>query len=891
MELKDYQESVLGRLSAYLKVLKEKREDALALSESRKSRGLPARWTSGDFNFCARAWDELNEQNLLPLISRKILPKSEALFIPKWKEQVPPSHKDRFSGINRPIPNVCLKVPTGGGKTLLAASSIERINTDFFERNNGFVLWIVPSETIYKQTLKALFDRESLYRQILDRAAAGKGKIKILQKTDSFHPSDVKNCLCVMLLMLQSAGRQSKETLRIFKDSGKFPYFFPEIDDYHGNQKLIETCPNLDVYEIKGADLAGGLKKTALKHSLGNVLKLVQPITIIDEGHRAYTEKAKNALTGFNPRFILELSATPNKKSHESNVLVSVSGAELKKEEMIKLPVNIYSLKNKDWKKALAKGCELLHKISKDAEKLQTKESRFIRPVQLIRVERTGNDQREKRFIHAEDAREYLIKNFSVDPAEIKVKSASKDELKDEDLLSEYSCVRHIITKEALKEGWDCPFAYILTILSKTKAPVAVEQMIGRVLRQPETKRTGIESLNQSYVVCMDQDTAGAVEGVRKGLENEGMDGLAGEIKISGSAEERPFVKKALVRRRKPFRGLKIFLPKVLCKKDGGLKELSYEEDLLFNIDWSKMKLNQKPALDEKIPDISHTQVDIKKRMELISSFHGSEEEEPPEDFDMDFGFLCARLSDIMPNPWDAGVTVTKALSSLKRKYGKERVYSNRFYILDCLRNDLQNQVSGKTEKIFRKKLKNREIIFKLVSAGDPDLNWEMAETLNLSVSKTGKPLRRQDDRDLQLSLFEDVYKEEFKFNDLEKKVAWYLDEEAAIKWRHRIIERQDWFLQGWQKNKIYPDFLVCVRSSERRASFSVLETKGPHLTGNPDTEYKRKLFELFTEYSRKSIDAGTVEIQDQKMTFDLIFQNEQREALNKIFRTGLHHT
>ncbi len=878
MELKDYQEGVLERLSLYLNALKEKKQDALALAESRKSRKLPVHWTSGDFNYCQRAWEELNEKRLLPLINRKIIDKNEALFIPKSQEMTLASYKSRVSGMDRPVPNICLKVPTGGGKTILGAASVERINMDFFERNKGFVLWVVPSDSIYKQTLKALSDRESLYRQILDRSSLG--KVKILQKTDSFHPQDIKDYLCIMLLMLQSAGRQTKETLRMFRDSGKFPYFFPELDDYHENKKLLNICPNLDSY-----GLSSGGDNLSIKHSLGNVLKLIQPLIVIDEGHRAYAEKAKSALTDLNPRFILELSATPNKKEHHSNVLVSVSGGALKKEEMIKLPINIFNLESKDWKKALAKGHETLRKLSKNATKLQTKENRYVRPIMLIRAERTGKDQREKRFVHSEDVREYLIKNFDVDPLEIRVKSAVRDELGNEDLLSEYSKVKYIITKEALKEGWDCPFAYVLTILSKTKAPVAIEQMIGRVLRQPHTRKTSIESFNQCYIICMDQDVAQAVEGVRRGLQNEGMDGLAGDIKFLDTKQK--IRKQVKIKRRKPFRGLQIFLPKVLYRSGEKLRLFSYEKDLLYNINWSKLKFNKDVPLDNKTSDISHTQVDIKEQLELISSYQGREEESA-ESLDMNFGFLCSRLSDIIPNPWDASAILNKALSFLKKKIEAKSARANIFYILDFLRNNFQEQISQKTEKIFREKLKNHEIIFKLVSAGDSDLNWEMAETLNLSVSSKSPVLRRQNDTDLQLSLFEDIYKEEFKFNDLEKKVAWYLDEDSAIKWWHRIIERQDWHLQGWQKNKIYPDFLVCVKSSKNgSASFSILETKGRHLMGNPDTEYKRKLFDLFTEYSKKSIDSGTIEIQDQKMTFDLILQNEWREALNKVFRTG----
>ena len=872
MELKSYQEAVLERLSRYLDVLKEKKQDVLDLEKARQNRNPPALvdWSLSDFNFCQKTWDELNEQKLLPLM------------MSKDGRLIPPPYQNRKSGLNHPIPNICLKVPTGGGKTLLGAAGVERINVDFFKQNTGFVLWVVPSDAIYQQTLKALSDRESLYRQTLDRASFG--RVKILQKTDSFHPEDINQSLCVMLLMLQSAGRQSKETLRMFKDSGRFPYFFPEIDDYHTNKKLLSEYKNLETYNNFDNTISSNI---SIKHSLGNVLKLIQPLIVIDEGHRAYSEKAKETLTGFNPRFILELSATPNKKEHHSNVLVSVSGEQLKKEEMIKLPINIYNLENKDWKKTLAKGHEVLQKLSKDSTKLKKIDNHYIRPIMLIRVERTGNDQREKHFIHSEDVREYLIKNFNIDTTQIKVKSASKDELKNEDLLSEYSKVQYIITKEALKEGWDCPFAYILTILSKTQAPVAIEQMIGRVLRQPATKRTSIKSLNQCYVICIDQDVAIAVEKIKKGLQNEGMDGLAGDIQTLDNTQK---IKSTIkIKRRNPFRNLKIFLPKVLHKSEKTFRELNYEGDLLYYIDWSSLKLNTDISLDDRDQEISHTQVDIKthtQHTKLISSDYGSTKE-VLENPDMDFSFMCQRFSDIIPNPWNVSVIIDKMLSSLKKKYGKEKIYKNRFYILDILRKDFHKQISQKTEKLFREKLKKNEILFKLISSGDPDLNWEMAKTLSLSISKNSSVLRKRNNKSLQLSFFEDIYEEEFKFNNLEKNIAWYLDENEAIKWWHRILEKQDWHLQGWQRNKIYPDFLVCLKSSENgKASLSVLETKGQHLLGNIDTEYKKKLFDLFTAYSDQAIDSGSIEIQDQKMTFDLVLEHEWQEALNKALQT-----
>ena len=81
--------------------------------------------------------------------------------------------------------------------------------------------------------------------------------------------------------------------------------------------------------------------------------------------------------------------------------------------------------------------------------------------------------------------------------------------------------MRYIITKEALQEGWDCPFAYVLALLDKTTASTAMTQMVGRVLRQPDTVSTSIQSLNECYVFCFDQDVQTAVDNVRKGLEEE----------------------------------------------------------------------------------------------------------------------------------------------------------------------------------------------------------------------------------------------------------------------------------------------------------------------------------------------------------------------------------
>jgi len=229
------------------------------------------------------------------------------------------AYTGKKDGLDRPLPSFCLKVPTGGGKTFLAVKAIDLINTGYLKSQTGLVLWIVPTTQIYRQTIKSLRNRDHPYRQHLDIASGG--RTVILEKTDRFTPLDVEENLVVLMLMLQSAGRKSKEVLRIFKDSGGFADFFPDEDNVEGNSDLLDKVSNLDTFESES-----GFWGKQIKTSLGNTFRLLNPIVILDEGHKAYSEIAQDTLRGFNPCMVVELSATPPKAS---NVLVDITGIEL----------------------------------------------------------------------------------------------------------------------------------------------------------------------------------------------------------------------------------------------------------------------------------------------------------------------------------------------------------------------------------------------------------------------------------------------------------------------------------------------------------------------------------------------------------------------------------
>jgi len=881
VELKEYQQGVLQKVDRYLGILTEKREDAEAFVEFQKSRNKEVELA----DYCRDAWDHMNHERMLPYLRDK----DGNSFVAPWLS--------RRDGLHRAIPNICLKVPTGGGKTLLAACTLERIQTDYFKRQTGFVLWVVPSDAIYRQTWKQLANREHPYRQILERASGG--RVKLLEKGDAFSQRDVEGQLCVMLLMLPSAARKSKETLRLFRDSGRFTSFFPLEDDSDANGQLLDVVRNLDINDLADQGWMQGIVPGSLsiKQSLGNVLRLIGPVVVIDEGHKAYSDTARDTLCGFNPRFIVELSATPNTQGkHQSNVLVNVPGADLKDEEMIKLPINVINEDKGGWKHTLTVSHAKLDELSRNSDSLQAETGRYIRPIMLVRVERTGKEQRDTAFVHAEDVREYLLEKLGAQEEEIRLKTSEKDELGNEDLLAKTCPVRFIITKDALREGWDCPFAYILAILSKTTANTALTQLIGRVLRQPHARLTGHAALDECYVFTFDQDVREAVNGVRRGLEDEGMGDLAASVKASGSdGGTKRMTRRETIGRRDAFKKVPaIFLPRVLHrdeKASEGYRVLDYDRDILGYLNWEDFRFVSVDSVsveaDEKLKrtiariDIDRTE---KQKGKTLLDFIQEKVEGLPEE-GLDISFLVRQLLDVIPNPWQGMRILSETLNTLRsRGVSEEKLYANRLDLLKSIKLDLREQVERKAEELFRQKLETGDIALKLVTSRNPELNWVLAKTLEIAVSEDDRILYRKDGEILGKCLFEKVYQRDF--NQLEKETAWYLDSRDCVYWWHRIaVNQQSYELQGWQRHRVYPDLLACLHGTEKgKFRFSVLETKGEHLKGNDDTEYKRKLFELLTAHANTAIHAGQFELweENQGMTFTLLMEDSWKEELAK---------
>ncbi|PCH68924.1 MAG: restriction endonuclease subunit R [Bacteroidetes bacterium] len=838
MELKEYQKKVTEKLKDYLSALSEfagKYEKAIEFDPE----------MAMDYNFPRKAWEK----------------------------SVGNIYHSNTNGIGEPLPELYLKVPTGGGKTFLACHTIDLVNKTYLKKQAGLVLWIVPTSQIYRQTLASLRNREHPYRQVLDISSGGRTLIK--EKTDHFNRLDVEENLVILMLMLPSANRQNKETLKIFQDSGAFTDFFPPEDNYEGNEDLLKQIPNLDFFGEK--DEAFG---RTLKTSMGNTLKVLQPIIIIDEGHKAFSDNARNTIRNFNPKMLIELSATPPKKT---NKLVEITGRELNEEEMIKLDIHLTNKSSLDWKDTMLCSVEKRKQLEKKAYEYEQNTGTYIRPINLIQVENTGKDQRTGKSIHSEDVKEFLMKQCNIPERHIAIKSSDKDDIKDDDLFAQDCEIRYIITKYALQEGWDCSFAYILTILTNPSSQTGITQLIGRILRQPFARKTKVKDLDECYVYTFRQNAADLVQGIKGNLESEGLGDIAGRISMDGGDETNGNVlAEKVMQYRDPFKKYegKIYLPKFVIQEKDSWRDIIFEADILSEIDWLSINL-------DALKEVSLSNI-RRKEQELIIGLSEEEQElleekgriEKTGKLEIDDVFLTRQILDIIPNPWVGHELGKKALQIFFKRYDKDTVSANFVFIIEELKKVLEKERNRLAEEVFIKLIKNKKLCFFLITDKG---GFKIPPRIKV---RSNKQLVRDDNTPVQKNLFD--YVPEENVNELERAVAIYLDQQENLLWWYRNMSKQDYHIQGWKKNKIYPDFIASKINKENKNEYGevyVLETKGLHLK-NEDTKYKQDVFALCNELgTKKTWKELNLDFPDKKVEFQVIFDNEWENKVNKIFQ------
>lgn len=382
------------------------------------------------------------------------------------------------------VPHICFKIPTAGGKTFIACNAIKIIYDAFHYNSNKAVVWLVPSITILDQTIKNLKDSNHPYRQKIN--AQFGNRVAVFDKAEllggtGLNPGSIQEQLNILVLSFDSLRAKNKEERKVFQENSNLQSFALLL----GNDEDI---------------------------SLMRVIQSLNPVVIIDESHNAESDLSIDMIKNLNPCFILDLTATPRRNS---NIISFVDAIELKKANMVKLPVIIYNHNDKE--EVINSALQLQHKLELQAKEEQKKGGLYIRPIVLFQAQ-PKNAEDNTTF---EKLKETLIK-LQIPEDQIKIKTANINELKGIDLMSTDCPVRYIITVNALKEGWDCPFAYILASLADKSSSVDVEQILGRVLRQPYVTKHQFPLLNLCYVLTASGKFLETLDNIVKGLNKAG---------------------------------------------------------------------------------------------------------------------------------------------------------------------------------------------------------------------------------------------------------------------------------------------------------------------------------------------------------------------------------
>lgn len=678
---------------------------------------------------------------------------------------------------NPETPFVCLKVPTGGGKTLIASCTVSLLYDSLLtdKDETGVVLWLTPSETIRSQTLRALKDQNHPYRKVLESGFSKPVSVLSNEEALKVRPDQVRDGVCVIVSTMQAMKREDKEGLKAYEENGYLQSHF-----------------------------TGEEEKSGVTFSLFEVIRRSRPLVIADEGHNYGTELSVDLLGSLNPSFVLELTATPAKGS---NVISEVSALELKEEQMVKLPINLAN--ETHWESALRGAVDKRQELEEAAKQERAETGEYIRPMLLVQAEQ---DKENPDKIHVARVKEFLVGELGIPEPQIKTRTGSQDELGSTDLMAEDVEVRYIITRDALKEGWDAPFAYVLASVFNLGSPKAVEQLLGRILRLPNVREKQHEKLNEAYVYTSAEQFNKAVDSIVKGMVENGYSKY--EVRDSSSPM------KYMVSMQARYEGLEIPLMAVKTRQ-GSSRELRYVQDLLgANFDLSGISfdandLNKATSQGARL-DVDQDRPIIMEMAEM-EGVSGTVVETPQQ---MTSWLLSkiGRYNELADK--NLRRYVEDAVDELLKTYSAEELYRMKYHVRDRLKQNLDEHYLQWAKSSYEH----------LKSAGDlvadTDVSFSVPDTLELPHNQC------------TVSFLKSVFEYPGKFNTEEQEFATKLDALDNVGCWYRNLDKGGFSLQGYQRQKFNPDLIAFMESGK----IAVLEWKGKDRSTDAATEYKEAL-------------------------------------------------
>lgn len=786
------------------------------------------------------------------LEEERSLSKAWATYWAEKKSDTPTAYKDKISG----VPNICFKVPTGGGKTFIACAALKKIFRGMGRGAIKFVVWLVPSDSILSQTISALSDENHPYHQKLEEDFGGHVEIfskDMLLNAQNFSPTAVEENLCVCVL--------SYASLRI--DSNKKDV-----------RKVYQENGSLKIFDAVNRDFDELLKDTP-ESALIQILRKFNPVVVVDESHNAGSKLSIEMLGVVNPAFILELTATPR---DTSNIISYVDARELKAEHMVKLPV-------------LVKNCSSTRDVLLDAIKTrnileaEAQKGDYVRPIVLLQAQpNTSNDSETFSKLKTK-----LIE-CGIPVEQIAIKTSNINELNGVDLMSRDCPIKFIITVNALKEGWDCPFAYVLASLANKSSRVDVEQIVGRILRQPYTRQHAANVLNASFVYTCSQNFFDTLNSIVVGLNRasfsqkncrvvnveeisaEPADEVAPKD-ISNAVDDFDAIDtqeiKAAMNAPSPEK-ISEFVNEVSTQIGSHEQSQNTNNDPLKNF-YENSTTNEQFPMQEQFA-ASARSLKIPQFLEKISMGLFGEQTKLLEREDLSKGFslrtqdaqinFSFNLDDMykidvqeqgeaLPRYMRLSQWERDALNSwLKNSPPEKKIYAcveaiateinrNNRYAFNDVRDYVKRIINGMTSEEVEALTANHGVYAAQIKRKIDDLEKNYRQKNFRQQLASGKiycedfyslPQTTSPNKSTS-SIPKSLYSVEGGMNNFERRTISALVQFDNVLWWHRNLENREFKLNGWLNH--YPDFILMTTAG----NVILLETKGEHLANDNSKE------------------------------------------------------
>lgn len=684
------------------------------------------------------------------------------------------------------VPFVCIKIPTGGGKTFVGCHAVEKIMSKALSNkmDHGIVMWFTPSEAIKTQTLRKFKDRKDAHRKTLDEAYDNHVRVFSNEEALSIRKSDVSGNLCIIIASLE-AFRKEKTLQKKYKV-------------YQENGALMDHFEHIEEPDYLERDSEG-----TVINSLANVIRLSNPLVVIDEGHKTSTQLSIDFLKDLNPSFIVEYTATPRAGS---NILVEVHASELKEQQMVKIPIVLESAAQ--WQNALTNGIAKRIELEKAAKKIK---GEYIRPIALLQAQSKAGD------VTVEKIKEFLLE-AKIPTEEIAIKISGKNELEGIDLFSKDCKIRYIITVNALAEGWDCSFAYVLVSVANLGSKIAVEQIIGRIIRMPYARRKADDDFNRSYVFASARNFNEAADQIISGLESNGYS--AADIVSAGKKD----AVHALDAKKAVSGNLKV--PMMTLSGD----KLTFED--LVGSDFELAK--QKPEFEFQVhyDNDGRAVIDIKeddewtrgaqKSLKLSYADKSLTKNELVQWLDKKMRFTLLEKSDKVR-------FLEKAIEYQLKTHTLTELSVNRHVLAERMAGHIDSVLEAHAKARFDAAMRAKKITAKPFDA--------FPDTIALKQAVPQEFNRN-------------YYEKIDKLNSEELGFIQRLDLDTLpnIKYWVRNREKVDpFYIQGWRKGKFYPDFVAVTK----KGAVVALEWKGGDRVSNEDTAYKVEIGEIWEKLGK----------------------------------------